>query len=305
MKILVTGGNGFIGRHLCKRLCDEGTEVHATSRTQRNIEDGGPIWWQVNMADIDAARRTIGAVKPDIIFHLAGTVGASPSLELVLPTYQSLLTSTINVLMAAKEFGCGRVVLTGSFTSPEPATIEPTPHSPYGAAKWAAAAYGRMFHSLYRVPVVILSPFFTYGPGQAASKVIPSTILALLRGVSPKLTSCQARFDWVYIADVIEGFISTATASQIDGKTIELGSGRLFSVRHVVERLCDLTGTEIKPIFGALPDRPRENEIAANTGVAFELLSWRATTSLNDGLRQTVDWFKLNCTQNGSNFSAN
>jgi len=162
-----------------------------------------------------------------------------------------------------------------------------------------------MFHSLYRVPVVILSPFFTYGPGQAASKVIPSTILALLRGAPPKLTSCQARFDWVYIADVIEGFISAATASQIDGRTIELGSGRLFSVRNVVERLCDLTGADIKPIFGALPDRPRESEIAANTRVAFELLSWKATTSLNDGLRQTVDWFKLNSMQNGSNFSAN
>src|SRR5262249_46848539 len=157
----------------------------------RNIESGGPIWWQANMADIDVARQVIGGVKPDVIYHLAGAVGASPALELVLPTYQSLLTSTINVLMAAKEFGCRRVVLTASFTSPKPGVIEPSPQSPYGAAKWAATGYGRMFHSLYRVPVVILSPFMTYGPGQAASKLLPSTILTLLRGETPKLSSGQ------------------------------------------------------------------------------------------------------------------
>src|SRR5262249_37442274 len=151
------------------------------------------------------------AVKPDIVFHLAGAVGASPILELVLPTYHSLLTSTINVLIAAKEFGCGRVVLTASFTSPEPGANEPTPQSPYGAAKWASVGYGRMFHSLFQVPVVILSPFMTYGPGQAANKLIPSTISALLRGVPPKLASGRVSFDWVYVADVIEGFISTAT----------------------------------------------------------------------------------------------
>ncbi|MEX0828311.1 MAG: NAD-dependent epimerase/dehydratase family protein [Haliea sp.] len=292
LKVLVTGGGGFIGRHLCRRLCDEGCEVHATSREQKNIAGGGPVWWQANMADLDTARRTIGAVKPDIIFHLAGAVGASPTLELVLPTYQSLLTSTVNVLIAATELGCRRVVLTGSFTSPVPGTIEPTPQSPYGAAKWAAAGYGRMFYSLYRTPVVILSPFMTYGPGQAVNKLIPSVTLALLRGEIPKLASGQMSFDWVYIADVIEGFVATATVPRIEGKTIELGSGSLVSVRAVIERLVDVAGSEVKPLFGALLDRPGENQLAANTAVASELLGWRATTSLDNGLRQTVEWFK-------------
>jgi nucleoside-diphosphate-sugar epimerase len=303
-KILVTGGGGFIGHHLCRRLCDEGAEVHATSRVQRG-EGAAPVWWQADMADIDTARRIIGAIRPDIIFHLAGAVGASPTVDLVLPTYQSLLTSTVNVLITAKEFGCGRIVLTGSFTAPEPGATEPTPHSPYGAAKWAAVAYGRMFHNLYRVPVVILSPFMTYGPGQPMNRLIPSVVSALLRGESPKLTSGRVRFDWVYIADVIEGFVATSTASRIEGRTIELGSGHLVSVRDVVERLYELIGTKVKPLFGALPDRPGENEIAANTDVALELLNWRATTSLNDGLAQSIEWFKANRTKNGSNFSTN
>lgn len=303
-KILVTGGGGFIGRHLCRRLYDEGAEVHATSRVQRD-EGTAPIWWRADMADIDAARRTIGTVRPEIIFHLAGAVGANPTLDLVLPTYHSLLTSTVNVLMASKEFGCSRVVLTGSFTSPEPGTIEPTPHSPYGAAKWAAVAYGRMFHNLYKVPVVTLSPFMTYGPGQPMSRLIPSVVSTLLRGELPKLTSGQISFDWVYISDVIEGFMATASAPQIDGRTIELGSGRLVSVRDVVERLCKLLGTKVKPLFGALPDRPRENEISADTNIAFELLNWRATTSLDNGLAHSIEWLKANSTENRSDLSAN
>ena len=126
--------------------------------------------------------------------------------------------------------------------------------------------YGRMFHNLYRVPVVILSPFMTYGPRQPMNRLIPSVMSALLRGESPKLTSGRVSFDWVYIADVIEGFIATATASRIDGRRSNSDRDSLVSVRNVVERLCELIGTGVKPLFGALPDRPRENEIAANTG---------------------------------------
>jgi nucleoside-diphosphate-sugar epimerase len=252
------------------------------------------------MADLASARRVVSAARPDIVFHLAGTVSASPSLELVLPTYQSLLTSTVNVLLAAREFGC-RVVLTGSFTSPMPGAIEPVPRSPYGAAKWAAVGYGRMFQSLYGTPVVILNPFMTYGPGQAMSKVIPSVTLALLRGESPKLTSGNVRFDWVYIADVIEGFVAAAIAPGIDGMTIDLGSGRLLSLRDVSRRLGDIVGNKIEPVFGALPDRPSENEIAANTATAWERLGWRATTSIDDGLRQTVEWYRASVGPGASN----
>ena len=149
-----------------------------------------------------------------------------------------------------------------------------------------------MFHSLYQTPVVILRPFMTYGPGQATSKLIPSVTLSLLRGEPPKLSSGRLKADWVYIADVIEGFLLAATASKIDGRTIELGSGTLVSIRDIVRQLIAATDTKIKPLFGALPDRPGEQERAANTATASELLGWRATTALNNGLRQTVNWFR-------------
>lgn len=293
VKVLVTGGSGFIGRHLCQRLWDVGCEVHATSRQQRPTVTGtGPVWWHANMADLAEARRLFTGVRPNIVFHLAGAVGASPDLKLVLPAYHSLLTSTVNVLVVATEFGCRRIVLTGSLTEPVPGAAEPTPQSPYAAAKWAAGGYGRMFHSLYRTPAVILRPFMAYGPAQAPNKLVPSVTMSLLRGEAPKLASGRTKADWVYIADVIDGFLRAASTPGIDGSTIDLGSGSLISIRGVVDRLVEASGSQIKPLFGALRDRPGENEVVANTAVASELLGWKAITPLESGLRQTVDWFR-------------
>lgn len=292
-KVLITGGKGFIGSHLCHRLCIEGSEVHATSRQNYSADKkGGVRWWQADLSNLTEARRLFTAVKPDIIFHLAGAVSASPELELALPTYHSLLTSTVNVLMSATELGCHRVVLTGSLTEPMFGADEPTPQSPYAAAKWAAGGYARMFHTLFDTPTVVVRPFMTYGPAQASSKLIPSVVLSLLRGEVPKLASGKTKADWIYVADVVEGFLLAATAPGIIGRTIDLGSGRLVSIRSIIEQIVEVMGTQVKPQFGALPDRLGENEIVANTVVASELLGWKATTSLNSGLQQTVDWFK-------------
>jgi UDP-glucose 4-epimerase len=292
LKILVTGGGGFLGSHLCRRLCDEGAEVHATSRLDRVSSRTGPIWWKADMADLSTARRVFAAVNPDIVYHLAGSVGASPDFDLVVPAYHSLLTSTVNLLVAATESGCRRVVLSGSLTEPAVDCPNPNPSSPYAAAKWAASGYGRMFHSLFRTPVVILRPFMVYGPAQAPSKLIPSVTLSLLRRSAPRISSGKQRADWVYVDDVIDGFVAAATAPAIEGATIDLGSGSLVSVRAIVEQLVAIVGTDIEPVFGAVADRPRENEIEADTAHALAALAWSQKTSLERGLRRTVEWYR-------------
>jgi nucleoside-diphosphate-sugar epimerase len=289
---LITGGSGFIGQHLCRRLCEAGQSVHATSRRPRATRPDAPVWHEADLADLAAARRLFATLKPEIVYHLAGAVGASPDLDLVVPTFQSLLASTVNVLVAASEAGCRRIVLTGSLTEPAGVDGTATPHSPYAAAKWAASGYGRMFRELYGAPVVILRPFMTYGPGQAPSKLIPAVTLSLLRGERPKLSSGKARADWVYVVDVVKGFVAAATAPGIEGETIDLGTGTLTRTNDLVGRLVKISGSDIEPDFGALPDRPNENAITANVSVAEKRLGWRAATTLDDGLRQTVDWYR-------------
>ena len=292
LKVLITGGGGFLGSHLCRRLLGLGCEVHATSRFKRERDDRGPIWWEADMADLSTVRRVVAAVKPNIIYHLAGSVGASPELELVMPTFQSLLTSTLNVLMAGTEAGGARIILSGSFTEPQPGLAHPTPYSPYAAAKWAASGYGRMFHALFQAPVVILQPFMVYGPRQAPAKLIPSVIKSLLGGTAPEVTSGKRKADWIYVDDVIDGFVLSATTKGIEGNTIDLGSGRLVSVREIVERIVAIVGSAPAPVFGAFPDRPAENEVIADTECAFARLGWVAKTSLDEGLRRTVQWYR-------------
>ncbi len=191
-RILVTGASGFIGSHLCLRLCQEGAEVHAVYRSQRPTEHGDQHWWQADLADLAEVRRLVRDTRPELIFHLASHVKGAPDLEHVLPTFQSNLQSTVNLLILAAESGCRRIVLTGSLAEPEPESGETFPSAPYAAAKWASSGYARMFHALYGLPVIIARVFMVYGPGQRdLSKLIPYVILSLLQGKTPQISSGQ------------------------------------------------------------------------------------------------------------------
>ena len=290
-RVLVTGGSGFLGSHLCQRLSELKGEIHATSRTNRLREENGVVWWQNDLTDLATVRELFSVVKPEVVYHLSGLVGASPNVELVLPTFQSLLASTINLLTVVTELGCRRVILIASLTEPLPSLAEATPASPYAAAKWASSGYGRMFHALYGCPVVIVRPYMAYGPGQDRRKLIPSVILSLLKGESPKLSSGQWQADWIYIDDVIDGFLAAANVPKVEGCTIDLGSGVLVSVRSVVEELAQLMGTHIKPMFSAFPDRPLEAVRAANILESHTKLGWKASTPLEVGLKRTIEWY--------------
>jgi nucleoside-diphosphate-sugar epimerase len=98
--------------------------------------------------------------------------------------------------------------------------------------------------------------------------------------------------DWIYIDDVIDGLVAIIDTPNLEGKTIDLGSGQLASVRNIVEHLIALTGAEIEPLFGTLPDRPKEQVRIANIRQTALHLNWKPTVSLIQGLQQTVAWFR-------------
>lgn len=289
-KVLVTGATGFIGSHLCRALCQHGAEVHAVSRSRH--ASGDLHWWKANLGDITSFRKLLRDIRPQIIFHLSGHVTAAPNMKLALSTFDSHVVSTVCLLTAATEIGCERIVLTGSMTEPQSNCADVVPGSPYGAAKWVSAAYGRMYYALYHTPVTIVRPFVTYGPMQNPEKIVPYVTLSLLQGEIPKLASGRWQADWIYIADVIEGCLAVAFVADVEGCTIDLGSGTLIPARDVVDRIVKLVGSPIKPAFGALPDRPAEEIRVANLAYAQEKIGWKPSTSLEEGLALTVAWYR-------------
>jgi len=284
-RVLVTGGSGFLGSALCRRLLRDGAIVHATSRQPR---EAPPEWSQPDLEDVAEVRSLFERVRPEIVYHFAGHVTAAPDRSLVLPIFGSLLTSAVHVMLCATEIGCDRVVLAGSLT--EPVSPDEAPASPYAAAKSACSTYARMFHALYGLSVAVVRPFMAYGPGQNPEKVVPYAAASLLRGESPSLSSGRNESDWIYVDDVVEGLVRAGVVEGLGGSDIDLGTGHVVSLRRVIETVAAEVGGEGRPEFGAVADRPLERPRAARLDEAARLLEgWRPVIGLEEGLRRTVD----------------
>jgi nucleoside-diphosphate-sugar epimerase len=290
-RVLVTGATGLIGRQLVPMMSE--TEIVAVSRFPQEDSEG-VRWVARDLAEPGAAFELVTSVQPEVVIHLAGSVRGDRSLDAVSPTLMTNLVSGVELLEAATKVGCRRIVWSGSLLE-EPAEYGPlpVPPSPYGASRWAASAYARMFCALFESPVVILRPSYVYGPGQDATKLIPHTIRALLDGESPQLGLGTRRLDCIYATDAARAFCNAASAARVEGRTIDLGSGSPRSVRSIVESIVKVIGpTDGRPIFGAVPARPLEQEVPVDIEQASDTLGWRATTGLEDGLRETVGWFR-------------
>jgi nucleoside-diphosphate-sugar epimerase len=150
-----------------------------------------------------------------------------------------------------------------------------------------------MFHALFDAPVTILRPSYAYGPGQECTKLVPYVITALLNGDSPRLSSGERLIDWVYAEDVAKAYLAAITASGVDGLTLDIGSGVEVAVSEVVERIVAAVGdTAGAPVIGAVPVRPLEQHVVPAVDATAEALGWRATTTLDEGVRRTVDWYR-------------
>jgi UDP-glucose 4-epimerase len=289
---LVTGGVGFIGSRLCDLLRESGWIVHSASR-RASTAAPPHRHWQLDLTDQRATQDLIKAIRPDYVFHLASHVWGAPDLAHVLPTFHNNLHTTVNLLHAIAGGDCRRFIVTGSLVEPEARSGKNVPPAPYAASKWASSDYVRMFHALYNVPGAIARVFMVYGPAQQdATKLIPYVIGRLLRAERPEITSGRRLIDWVYVDDVALGLARMALAQDIVGRAVDLGSGTLISTAELVEKICELMGTRVRPILGAIPDRPMEPTAAARREETFRMLGWSPQTNLEEGLRRTIDWHR-------------
>lgn len=288
--VLVTGATGFTGQALCRALLALGARVHGLARSAE-ASPAGTRPWSVDLRDAAGVEAACRQIAPEFVFHLAAQVTARQELDLVRTMCEHNLLGTVNLLLAVVQSDCRRIVAAGTPEEPADDVRRVLVASPYAAAKAAATIYTRMFHRLYRLPVVAVRPFLTYGPRQEENKLIPYTILKLLRGESPQLTSGKRLCDFIYVSDVVRGMLRAALTPGLEGQTFDLGSGVPMSIRMAVEYIAKMTNSNVPVHFGAIPDRLGEGPLIADADTTRKILGWEPRWTLLTGLTETIAWY--------------
>ena len=290
-RVLITGAGGFIGSHLVKQCVLAGAHVVGVSRESvaPAAFTPGVEWEQADLTNQTATEELLAKHHPSLIFHLAGFPSASRHLDAVGPTLDSNLLTSISLMRAAVQYPVERIVLAGSL---ETNATGDAPSSAYAASKAAMVVYARMFHKVYRLPVSIARTFMVFGPGQKDElKLVPYVITQMIKRENVKLSSGGRLVDWVYVEDVARGFITLALSKGLDAQEVEIGSGKLLSVREIVTLIARLLEYNLPISFGALADRPAEEERIADVESTFRLIGWRPNFSLETGLQLTIQHY--------------
>jgi nucleoside-diphosphate-sugar epimerase len=162
-----------------------------------------------------------------------------------------------------------------------------------------------MFHEGRGWPIVMVRPFNAYGPAQTPDRVIPEIIGRALRGDELKMTMGRQTREFNYVADLVEGIVSAGTVEGIDGQLFNLGCGEEISMRDLATEILDLLDNPIEPKFGALPERPTEiPRMFCDNTRAREVLGWTPRHTLQEGLQETIAWYRAELANPHSQFVA-
>ena len=313
-RVLITGADGFIGSHLTEALVQAGARVRAFClyNSQGSLgcldESGADVRSAVDvrLGDVRDARFVERCCEDiDVVFHLAALIAIPYSYVAPESFFDTNVRGTLNVLEAVRRAGCARLVHTSTsevYGTPDTVPItEAHPlkaQSPYSASKIAADKLSESYYCSFGVPVVTLRPFNTYGPRQSARAVIPTILSQLLAGrAAVCLGNLSPRRDLTYVSDTVSGFLAAGAAPGVEGRVIQMGTGRAASVREIFDMACAVCGTAARVEVSEERVRPESSEVEileSDPSLASSLLGWGATVSLEEGLRRTVSWMRTN-----------
>jgi len=315
-RVLVTGGSGFIGSHLARRLIAEGAEVHALTDEVsavypvRLVDLRGSITLhEANLTDRNAMDAVVELARPEYVFHLGAYTHVGKSWQRVDECIQTNIAGTVNILNALADTGYRRFIYTstsevyGDVAVPfhEDAKVEPI--SPYSVSKYAGERFCRMFRTGRGWPIVVVRPFNAYGPAQAPDRVIPEIIVRALRGQELRMTQGLQTREFNYVEDIADGFVRLATVAGIEGEVFNLGCGEEISMRDLATTILDVMGNPIEAQFGALAERPTEiRRMFSDSTKARERLGWKPAHTLVDGIDETIRWYRTELERPSSSF---
>lgn len=306
LRVLVTGGAGFIGSHLVTRLIDEGCEVFVLDNLSTGHNDnvdkrvvGFGVCDVINDAGVDIWFKKL---NPGIVVHAAAQLGIRRTNEDPVGTMDATVLGTRNVLESACCNRCTKFVYISSSAVyghssevPTGEQVTPCPTWPYGVAKLCAEHYVRSAQDQNGMSSVILRPFNVYGPrqdGSAYGFVVSRFIKAILSGYRPIVygDGHQTR-GFTYVDDCVDIITKAALTDRADGKTLNVGSGTEISVLELGKKIADLCGVEFNPVHEPKrsDDVPRR---APDPDRCDRYLGPLKNTSLDIGLTKTLDWYK-------------
>lgn len=301
LRALVTGGGGFIGHHLVRRLLTDGYEVRVLdnfSTGRRERLEGLDV--SLVEGDLRSYERAHAAVRgTDVVFHLGALPSVPRSVQDPLTTGAVNVEGTLNVLLAARDEDVRRVIFASSSSVygaspvlPKTEADQPLPISPYGVSKLSAEHYCRAFTAVYGLETVSLRLFNVFGPGQDPlsqyAAVVPRFITALASDNRPIVygDGTQTR-DFTYVEDVVEAFILATESPSAAGEVINVCAGEETSLLGLLGILSDLLATDTEPVF----EPERAGEVRASHGdrtKAARLLNWEPRWSLRDALDSSI-----------------
>lgn len=306
MKILVTGGAGFIGRWLVKQLLEEGHSVVAfddlSNGSLSNIEEfTGHPGFRFVQGDIkdQAALANLFEHGFELVFHLAASINVQDSIDEPWITFNNDVLGTFNVLEECRRYNTKMVFMStcmvydrstevGGITELHPVK----PASPYAASKLSGEALTLSYYHAYGLPTVVVRPFNTYGPFQKSSGeggVVSVFIQRFLQEADLQIygDGMQTR-DLLFVEDCADFLIRTGLSSACDGQIVNAGLGQDVSINELAALICS-DPQRIKHVPHIHPQSEIQ-KLLCNSAEARKLLGWQPRISLEEGLRKTGEW---------------
>ncbi|WP_422446925.1 NAD-dependent 4,6-dehydratase LegB [Thermoanaerobacterium sp. DL9XJH110] len=312
LNILVTGAAGFIGSHLTEELVKRGHRVKAFIRYNSSGSWGwletSPLKneievYQGDIRDYDGVKESLKNI--DIVFHLAALIGIPYSYKSPLAYIKTNIEGTYNILKGSMEQGVKKIIHTSTSEVYGTAIYVPIDEqhplqaqSPYSASKIGADQLALSFYRSFDLPVAVARPFNTYGPRQSARAIIPTVITQILSGKECiELGNLYPTRDLNYVKDTVEGLMAIAFSDRTIGEVINIGSGKEISIRELVLLISRIMNKKIEIKQDKQRLRPEKSEVERlccdNTKIK-NLTNWQSHYSLEEGLKETINWFSEN-----------
>ncbi len=308
-RFLVTGGAGFIGSNICRRLISEGCFVRVVDNllTGKKSNLDGIIekveFIEADMGADEVARKAMEDI--DVVLHQGALPSVPRSVEDPALTHKHCVDATFTLLMAARDARIKRFVFASSSsaygdspTLPKVETMLPDPLSPYAAAKLAGEYYCKVFGTVFGLETVSLRYFNIFGPYQDPASqyaaVIPAFVTAILKDERPTVYGDgeQSR-DFTYVDNVVEANLLAARAKQTKGEVVNIACGRRITINAVIELVNELLDKDIEPSYVA----PRAGDVKhslADISLAQKVIGYKPVVDFDSGLEKAIQWYRDN-----------